>query len=51
MNKKQIINLINICMLVFGIFFMFLPNPKQILYLDIDFFITNILNLLFNNLK
>lgn len=32
MSRKQIINLVNICMLVFGIFFMFLPNPEQILY-------------------
>jgi hypothetical protein len=51
MNRKQIINLVNICMLIFGIFFMFLPNPEQILYMGIGFFVTSVLNLLFNNLE
>ena len=50
MNREQIINLVNICMLVFGIIFMFSPNPEQILYLGIGFFVTSVLNLLFNNI-
>ena len=50
MNRKQTIDLVNICMLMFGIFFMFLPNTEQFLYLGIGFFVTSVLNLLFNNI-
>ena len=51
MNRKQTVNLVNICMLIFGIFFMFIPNHEQILFLGIGFFVTSVLNLLFNNIE
>jgi hypothetical protein len=51
MNRKEIIDYTNISLLVFGICFMFLPNPEQIMFLGIGFFVSSILNLLFNNIE
>ena len=51
MNKKQTIDLVNICLLIFGICFMFIPQTKEIILLGVGFFVSSALNLLFNNLK
>lgn len=50
MTRKETINLVNICFFVFGILFMSLPNPEQITFLSIGFFVTSILNFIFNNI-
>jgi hypothetical protein len=49
MEKKLAINTINITIMVFGLIFMFIPNTDEILFLGIGFFVSSVLNLLFNN--
>jgi hypothetical protein len=44
------INLVNLCMMIFGSFFMFLPNPEEITFMGIGFFVVSVLNIVFNNL-
>jgi hypothetical protein len=51
MNNKQTVDLVNIIILIFGLCFMFIPQTKEIILLGIGFFVSSILNLLFNNIK
>lgn len=51
MNRKQIINLVNTCFLIFGLCFMFIPQIKELTLLGIGFFVSSLMSLLFNNLK
>ncbi len=50
MSRKETINLVNICFVVFGILFMSLPNPEQIKLLGVGFFVTSLVNFFFNNI-
>lgn len=49
MTRKQTIDLINICLLIFGLGFMFLSKAQEAMFLGIGFFVAAVLNLLFNN--
>lgn len=50
MNRNKIINIVNICLLILGILFMFITDFQEILFLGIGYFVSSALNLLFNNI-